>query len=42
MDLYEQAAGHYSQHEGHLVDWLVEVDEEYKLQTEILFISVSY
>ena len=25
-----------------LMDWLVEVDEEYKLQTEILFISVSY
>ena len=25
-----------------LMDWLVEVDEEYKLQSENLFISVSY
>ena len=25
-----------------LVDWLVEVGEEYKLQTETLFLAVSY
>lgn len=25
-----------------LVDWLVEVGEEYKLQTETLYLAVSY
>ena len=25
-----------------LVDWLVEVSEEYKLQTETLYLAVSY
>lgn len=27
---------------GILVDWLVEVAEEYKLHTETLFLSVNY
>ena len=27
---------------GILVDWLVEVSEEYKLQTETLYLAVSY
>ena len=29
-------------HRSILVDWLVEVGEEYKLQTETLFLAVSY